>query len=98
MVVETLHMCLFHLLSGDSTAVFEKEYHLMPLDSLEAYLSVNKHLPDIPCNNEITKNGLNLGEFNGLLLKKVEELYLYIIEQNKEINELQNSFFRIQQK
>jgi hypothetical protein len=45
----------------------------------------NKHLPEIPSAAEVEKNGINLGEMDALLLKKVEELTLYVIEQNKKI-------------
>jgi hypothetical protein len=67
--------------------VFEKDYSLMPIDSLENFLTKNKHLPDIPSQNEVLTNGLDVGEFNSLLLKKIEELTLYIIDLKKE-NEL----------
>ena len=69
--------------------VFDKDYSLLPIDSLKNYLVKNKHLPDIPSEKEVMANGLDLGEFNALLLKKIEELTLYIIEQNKRITILE---------
>jgi hypothetical protein len=68
--------------------VFEKEYNLLPLKELEAYINQNKHLPEVPSAKEMEANGLNLREMNLLLLKKVEELTLHLLEQNK-INEQQ---------
>ena len=69
--------------------VFEKDYQLMSLDSVEAFIIKNSHLPDIPSQNEVITNGLDIGDFNSLLLKKIEELYLYTIIQNKKIIEME---------
>ncbi|MBK8805248.1 MAG: hypothetical protein IPO21_00815 [Bacteroidales bacterium] len=63
-------------------------YSLMPLKDLENYVRENKHLPEIPSEQEVQKNGIDMAEMTTLLLKKVEELTLYIIEQNKEIESL----------
>jgi hypothetical protein len=68
--------------------VFEPTYHLSPLDSIKTYIDKNKHLPEVPSAKEMEKNGVNLGEMNMLLLKKIEELTLYVIEQNKKIDEI----------
>ncbi|WP_246236375.1 tail fiber protein [Flavobacterium ajazii] len=65
--------------------VFTKEYQLKSLDEVEAYIKQNSHLPEIPSAKEIEKNGLMLAEMNMSLLKKIEELTLYSIEQNKKI-------------
>ncbi|NSW46615.1 MAG: hypothetical protein HPY79_12470, partial [Bacteroidales bacterium] len=70
--------------------VFEPEHRLMPLSDLEWYINKNKHLPDIPSANDIKENGLSLAEINALLLKKIEELTLYIIELNKKIEKYEN--------
>lgn len=59
------------------------------LVELNAYIKVNKHLPEIPSASSVEKNGVNLGEMNALLLKKVEELTVYLIEQNKRIEQLE---------
>jgi hypothetical protein len=74
-------------LTGTPDYVFDKDYHLPTLAETEAYISQNHHLAEIPSAAEITKNGLDLGEMNKLLLKKVEELTLYLIEKDKEIKE-----------
>jgi hypothetical protein len=65
--------------------VFEPTYDLKPLTEIETYIKENKHLPEVPSAKEMEKNGVQLGEMNMLLLKKVEELTLYVIEQNKTI-------------
>jgi len=69
--------------------VFSDEYILMPLTELSTYVRKYKHLPDVPDAAEVEKSGLELGEINAVLLKKIEELTLYLIEQDKKINELQ---------
>jgi len=71
--------------------VFEPEHRLMPLSDLEWYINKNKHLPDIPSANDIKENGLSLAEINAQLVKKVEELTLYIIELNKKIEKNENN-------
>jgi len=64
--------------------VFKKQYTLMPLSTVNTYIEQNHHLPEIPSQQEIEKDGQNLGEMNKLLLKKVEELTMYMIEKDKE--------------
>lgn len=65
--------------------VFEKDYELAPLSLVEAYIKEHGHLPEIPAAAVVLAEGIELGEINRLLLKKVEELTLYLIEQNKQI-------------
>ena len=69
--------------------VFSKDYNLKTLDEVEEYIKLYSHLPEIPSANEIEKNGLMLAEMNMSLLKKIEELTLYMIEMRKE-NQKQN--------
>jgi len=69
--------------------VFNKDYDLKPLKEVETYIDQNHHLPEIPTEKEVAANGLNLGEMNKLLLKKVEELTLYLIEKDEEIKKFQ---------
>ncbi len=59
------------------------------LKELERYIKENNHLPGIPTAKEIAKNEIDLGDMNAKLLQKIEELTLYIIEQNKKIEKLQ---------
>ena len=63
--------------------VFKPDYKLPSLKEIKTYIDHNGHLPEIPSEEEVTQNGLNLGEMNKLLTKKVEELTLYLLEQNK---------------
>jgi len=64
--------------------VFEKDYKLTSLEDIKSYIDQNKHLPEVPSAKEMEKNGVQLGEMNMLLLKKIEELTLYIIELKNE--------------
>lgn len=76
--------------NGWADYVFAKDYKLMPLQELESYISNNGHLPEVPSTEEAIQNGIELKEMNILLLKKVEELTLHLIEQNKRIEKLEN--------
>ena len=69
--------------------VFDTAYHLPSLRQVESYILANHHLPDIASAKQMQDEGVNLGETQTLLLKKVEELTLYIIDQNKKMAELQ---------
>jgi hypothetical protein len=68
--------------------VFEKDYALPSLQEVEKFVTENKHLPEIASAKEMQKEGINLSEMNIKLLQKIEELTLYMIQQNKEIIEL----------
>ncbi|WP_264536599.1 tail fiber protein [Flavobacterium sp. N1736] len=74
--------------------VFANDYKLKSLQEVEDYIKENKHLPEIPSAQEIEKNGLMLAEMNMSLLKKMEEMTLYMIEMKKE-NEKQNKEIKI---
>lgn len=65
--------------------VFEKGYDLKSLDQVESYVQKNKHLPEVPSAKEIKAKGLDLAEMNLVLLRKVEELTLHAIRQEKEL-------------
>ncbi len=78
--------------------VFSNEYRLRPLPELETFLKANKHLPEIPSADEIEKNGLDLGDNQAALLKKIEELTLYVIEQDKKIRSQENEIKQLQSK
>lgn len=72
--------------------VFAEDYELMPLNELAKFISTKKHLPNIPSANEIeTQGGHKVGEINQKLLEKVEELTLYLIDQNQQIQELKDN-------
>lgn len=68
--------------------VFNKNHKLMPLNEVENFIKANNHLPNIPTEAEVKTNGINVAEMNVKLLQKVEELTLYVIEQQKQIEEL----------
>ncbi len=69
--------------------VFADDYDLPTLAEIETYINTNKHLPGVPSAKQVEENGVSLGEMNALLLKKIEELTLYIIEQEKRIKKLE---------
>jgi len=67
--------------------VFKSSYHLPSLSEVKTYVDLNHHLPEIPSEKEIATNGLNLGDIDRLLTKKVEELTLYLIDKDKQLND-----------
>ncbi|WP_442845053.1 hypothetical protein [Leeuwenhoekiella sp. H156] len=69
--------------------VFENSYQLPSLEELEKYIRNNKHLPEVPSADEFQKDGISVGTMNMLLLKKIEELTLYIINQSEKIKSLE---------
>ncbi|GGF08270.1 hypothetical protein SAMN05443634_10320 [Chishuiella changwenlii] len=69
--------------------VFEEDYKLPTLQEVEKHIKEKKHLPEIASAKEMEKEGVNVGEFQIQLLQKIEELTLYIIEQNK-VNQKQS--------
>ena len=75
--------------------VFQPDYDLMSLEEVEAYVKANSHLPEVPSAEKVEANGHKLAEMNLLLLKKIEELTLYTIEQEEKIqsqNQLLKTF------
>jgi hypothetical protein len=78
--------------------VFEPTYDLKPLAEIETYIKENKHLPEVPSAKEMEANGVQLGEMNMLLLKKIEELTLYVIELKNQNEELKNRVEKIENK
>ena len=79
-----------------SDFVFKKEYNLPSLEEVEKHIAEKGHLENIPSEEEVLKNGVNLGEMNAKLLQKIEEMTLYMIEQNKKIIDLQNRLKKIE--
>ena len=68
--------------------VFGEKYKLLSLPELEKYIVTNKHLPDIPSADDVDKQGIELGGNQAMLVKKIEELTLYLIAHEKDIKEL----------
>ncbi len=70
--------------------VFDESYDLMPLEEVEAFIQKNKHLPKMPSETEVVKNGMDVAQINTILVEKVEELTLYTIALKKELENLKN--------
>lgn len=80
--------------------VFSEDYKLPTLQETEKHIKENGHLEGIPSAKEVKADGIDLGEMNAKLLRKIEELTLYLIEQDKQLkeqNELLNSRIELQQ-
>ncbi|TWF44324.1 hypothetical protein FHW36_101244 [Chitinophaga polysaccharea] len=75
--------------TGWADYVFHKDYSLPSLAAVEKYVTTHQHLEGIPSAAEVEKEGIDVGEMNKKLLEKVEELTLYLIEQNKKIAALE---------
>jgi hypothetical protein len=75
-------------MTGWSDFVFKKEYRLPTLTEVEKHIAEKGHLENIPSEQEVLKDGINLGEMDSKLLQKIEELTIYIIDQEKKTQEL----------
>ncbi|NJO00320.1 MAG: hypothetical protein HC880_00390 [Bacteroidia bacterium] len=77
--------------TGWADYVFADDYKLRPLKEVEAFIQQHKHLPEVPSAQEVEENGVLLGEMNATLLKKIEELTLYMIEMEKKAEKLEET-------
>lgn len=77
-----------NLIGNWADYVFKKGYDLKPLSELEKFIADNGHLPNVPCAEQVKEQGIELGEMAKIQQEKIEELTLYLIQQNKEIEEL----------
>lgn len=68
--------------------VFDDSYSLNSLKDVEQFIKKNKHLPDVPSAEEVVKEGIDVATMDATLLRKIEELTLYVIQQQKEIDAL----------
>jgi hypothetical protein len=68
--------------------VFDESYNLRSLNEVESFVKENKHLPGVPSAAEMAENGMSMSQMTNLLLEKVEELTLHLIDMKKEINSL----------
>jgi len=84
-------------MTGWNDYVFDKTYPLKSLSAVKSYIDENHHLPEIPSEAEVIKNGVNVGEMLKLQTKKIEELTLYLIDKDKQLFE-QNAKLADQQK
>lgn len=78
--------------------VFDDKYELPSLQEVEKYIKEHKHLPEVPSAKEVGETGLNLGENQALLLKKIEELTLYLIEENRTKEQLKERIKTLEEK
>ncbi|SDI56333.1 hypothetical protein [Chryseobacterium jejuense] len=83
--------------NGWADYVFKKDYKLRSLEEVEKHISEKGHLPNIPSALEVEKDGINLGEMDAKLLEKIEELTLYSIEQNKQLQSQSNKIEKLEQ-
>jgi len=78
--------------------VFENDYNLPSLESVDQFIKKNKHLPEIASAQEMQKDGINLSEMNIKLLQKIEEMTLYMINQNIKMNNLEERLEKFEKK
>lgn len=78
-----------------SDFVFEEGYELRQLPEVEAYIIANKHLPGVPSAKQVSEEGYNQSEINAILLQKIEELTLYVIDLKKENSSLKQELNKI---
>lgn len=76
--------------------VFLPAYELRTLDELKSYIQLNGHLPNVPSATEVEEKGIALGEMNKILMEKVEELTLYLIQQEERIKKLEMKLSEIE--
>jgi hypothetical protein len=82
--------------TGWADHVFSKDYNLPTLKEVKFHIDANKHLPGIPTETEVKEKGVNLGEMQVKLLQKIEELTLYIIQQDEKIQEMRSKLEKIE--
>lgn len=81
--------------TGWADFVFKDDYKLPTLSEVENHIKDRGHLPDMPSEAEVKENGIGLSEMNTKLLQKIEELTLYAIQQNKEIEALKEEINKL---
>lgn len=83
-------------LTGWPDYVFNSDYNLLSLGEVESYISANNHLPGVPSQSEVLKNGNNLGQMDAVLLQKIEELTLYMIDLKKQNDQLKHRISQLE--
>ncbi len=81
-----------------SDYVFEDDYNLLSLEEVEAHIEKNGHLPNVPSAEEVAKEGIDVAKMDAKLLEKIEELTLYVIEQQKQIKKLTQQIEKLNNK
>jgi hypothetical protein len=84
--------------TGWADFVFDNSYELRTLNDVKSFISKNKHLPDMPSASEVKKNGVNVGETQVKLLQKIEEMTLYILQQQENIEKLQKKIEQLERR
>lgn len=69
--------------------VFEEDYSNLPIQEVRDYIQENNHLPNVPSAEEVVKSGIDVAKMDAILLRKLEEAYLHIIDLDERLNELQ---------
>lgn len=77
--------------------VFDSSYSLLSLSEIETFITKNKHLPDMPSAKEVEEKGVSVGDNQALLLKKIEELTLYLIRQERQMDILRKDIEKLKQ-
>lgn len=85
-------------LEGWADYVFEPDYDLPTLTEVEAYVKTYGHLPGVPSEREMVEEGLDVVEANLMLMEKVEELTLYLIQKEKEVKSLEARLSKLEAK
>lgn len=78
-----------------SDYVFEQDYRLRSIEEMAAFIEQNKHLPDVPGAEEVGKNGIDVAGMDATLLRKIEELSLYVIELNEAVKSLKKDNLKL---
>ena len=81
-----------------SDFVFSTDYNLMSLNEVEHFITQNKHLPDVPSASEVKANGIDLAQMDAILLQKIEELTLYVLQLKKENDILKEKIILLETK
>lgn len=84
--------------TGWADHVFDSSYRLRPLSEVQAFIAQHKHLPDMPAAKQVREEGLELAAANTLMMQKIEELTLYLLEQQAEIKRLQEKVQQLEHK
>ncbi|MGY0040608.1 hypothetical protein [Pedobacter sp. NJ-S-72] len=75
-------------MNGWADYVFKPAYKLLSLTEVKTYIDKNHHLPEMPSEQHVIENGIQLGEMNKLMVKKIEELTLYLIDKDEKVSTL----------
>ncbi|MDT8413564.1 MAG: hypothetical protein RQ875_13950, partial [Vicingaceae bacterium] len=83
---------------GWSDFVFDENYQLPTLEYVESFITNNHHLPDVPSASEVAANGIDLAQMDAILLQKIEELTLYVLQLKKENDSLKEKIILLETK